>query len=587
MKSYHVSRIEFFFNPQAKVSSRLLASPYLKQYKSKDNEVTTEHLRNSKEDFLNDLKYLRNVEEQIMPILIGQISLFHKNKYSNFLFDKPSRLNLRRYLTNLYDEYTLHKKYFSPTYYFKVLDTESYFTPNSFQELRNFTQHNELGYEQIFSQYVNFFHPDFFKQNSLKYTEEAKTVNQKKVKNQKRLKSLKYYLLRFLVKILSFRKPKVLIYESFFSNGNLTQLILKSLGAINTCQSIKPKASKPFNLEARKSIFKIGNFNDDFINFFFFSLQYNFPKLFIEDFNIQLSNFETFIRNNKNIRYIVSESWISNDYTALFIAYLKEKYAIKHIYNEHNCLFHILEGSNTSDEEELCDIFFNLGWDPKESKIIRGASLFPYKEDGFHKKEIGILYISGFAHTKKAQLCSQYSTSQEDAEKFIKQNQIFLENLDSSIISDITYRDYPPRTDWLGYNKEFYLKKYKFKNIDNFNNSSKKQMAKSKLIIIDYLSTAHLESLSMNIPTIILFDENRYLLKENYKDFFDDLIEARVVHKCPQAAAKFINSNYDDISYWWNSKLVQKNVKKFTSENLGDPKTAIDFYLKLASKGKK
>ena len=95
-----------------------------------------------------------------------------------------------------------------------------------------------------------------------------------------------------------------------------------------------------------------------------------------------------------------------------------------------------------------------------------------------------------------------------------------------------------------------------------------KDFENSKLIVVNYLKTSLIQSLKTNVPTIIFYNNKSYILKKKYKNFFDELIDASIVHKNPLSAAKFVNKIGYDPYKWWNSKKTKKAREKFILKNL-------------------
>lgn len=101
----------------------------------------------------------------------------------------------------------------------------------------------------------------------------------------------------------------------------------------------------------------------------------------------------------------------------------------------------------------------------------------------------------------------------------------------------------------------------------NYTNS----LRESRLVICFIPQTSYIECIYNNIPTILVgnkksfFDTNKRLkilknLKKNNL-YFDNM----------ELAANFINKNWNSIDTWWNSKNVQKFIKKFLKENYDIP----------------
>ena len=100
--------------------------------------------------------------------------------------------------------------------------------------------------------------------------------------------------------------------------------------------------------------------------------------------------------------------------------------------------------------------------------------------------------------------------------------------------------------------------------------SSEKQacffLKKYKLYIETLNSTGYLETLSLNLPTILILDKNYCGIRKEALSYFKFLEEAKILFYNPKDAAKFINNNYENIDKWWNSKKVQVAVKKFVNK---------------------
>ena len=106
----------------------------------------------------------------------------------------------------------------------------------------------------------------------------------------------------------------------------------------------------------------------------------------------------------------------------------------------------------------------------------------------------------------------------------------------------------------------------------DFNYSSKSydhDLKRAKIIVPTYNSTTILESLALNIPTVALFDPMAEKYNENSLQYFRKLFDAKIIHYDYKSAANFINSIWNDVDSWWNSKNVKRAkslfVKKFAN----------------------
>jgi putative transferase (TIGR04331 family) len=88
-------------------------------------------------------------------------------------------------------------------------------------------------------------------------------------------------------------------------------------------------------------------------------------------------------------------------------------------------------------------------------------------------------------------------------------------------------------------------------------------IAKSRLYVSTYNATTFLESLALNIPTIIFWNPNHWELRESVVPYFERLKEVGIFHKSPESAAHQMARVWDDVATWWYSDSVQAARKEF------------------------
>ena len=223
---------------------------------------------------------------------------------------------------------------------------------------------------------------------------------------------------------------------------------------------------------------------DKFDTFFFNALYYYFPKTLLESFKDNFHKIENELIKYSKLKAIISENWIGDSKNSLLLAIAKECFNVKIVTNEHNCFFHIYEGSFSNYLIGLSDIFITLGWNSKNKKVLRGGSLFPFKL-GKTNIEIEVLFVAGGLLYKKPIFSSFYSNCGDSAINSIEFNNTFFNSLDESIISKIKYLSYPiKKISTLGIiNKELL---YDIKGLIKVRGSARKLMTKSRLVVIMY-----------------------------------------------------------------------------------------------------
>ena len=113
--------------------------------------------------------------------------------------------------------------------------------------------------------------------------------------------------------------------------------------------------------------------------------------------------------------------------------------------------------------------------------------------------------------------------------------------------------------------------RYLFKNKINFrhwrlsivdlsrssNQPIEKLISQSRFYISTYNATTYLESLFLNVPTIIFWNPEHWELNKEAKPYFKLLIDAGIFHKTPYSAAQKMIEVWNNVDGWWMSENVQ------------------------------
>ena len=100
---------------------------------------------------------------------------------------------------------------------------------------------------------------------------------------------------------------------------------------------------------------------------------------------------------------------------------------------------------------------------------------------------------------------------------------------------------------------------FHFNNKVSFNN----QLLNCKIAVSDTNQTTYLQSLALNIPTIVYWNPDSTEVSEKSKPYLFELSKASILHYSPTSASNFLNDNYENIYDWWKSDIVQKARKNF------------------------
>lgn len=88
----------------------------------------------------------------------------------------------------------------------------------------------------------------------------------------------------------------------------------------------------------------------------------------------------------------------------------------------------------------------------------------------------------------------------------------------------------------------------------------------SKIHLTNHFGTPFLESISMNIPTVLFLSNFKDYLRDEVIDIFLELKDANIIFDNPKLASTHINKYYDSIDDWWLKDSTQQIITKFKSK---------------------
>jgi len=550
----------------------------------------------SKEDLQACSDFVEKKYEKFILILTKKLNLAHGENQSVEYWRKCLGIGFIRYITLAHQVYeTCNVNINNDDYKLFVLKEKDFKIPNDFDESRKIFQHTDLGTEQLFSVYCRLYYKgELIEKRVTEKVKNIKTIKSKNVFNKKiRVLFSKDGIKKIIFKaLLMFQVESNITAGSlgaYFSVGNNLSLFLKSKGKYGFLYN-EPKGSNDsgfYDKDGRALISSLDDKSDRFDAYLCACLKHDFPKLYLENYKKHCLSVDEYISRYKNIKYVISEAWIGSSSMSFILARMALK-NIKHIYNEHNYISFPFIGEEINFSAKNSDVFISMGWDNKKiENLKKGSSLFDFYIPRAINKSIDILYVASLPVYKKPQYTATYGESGNNAIKYMEYMSELFDLIPDSLKRKVVYRDYPREkvTDWnipdLNNELKCHLKSC---GIDNHHYSSKKMMSKSRLVLVDYISTAYIEALVSNIPVIILFDKSRYYLLDEYENFFSELIEVGVVQLEPKSAAEFIIKIESAPQVWWFKEEVQKARLCFLDKFMGDRSKMINMLVGYACK---
>jgi len=516
---------------------------------------------------IKESTYLEEVHCFLINKMTFELNKFHETKHDKFTWELFFGVELHFYIYRLYSLFKKFKENFdNEKLEFYLLSKNSFYTPLSFSELRLYSAQDHFT-EMMFSIYIQ----DFLKletNNKIDFEIEFRGFNEEKINY------FKYLLRNIIFKISKALNIKVIFLMCGVYFGRLLKykLFLKLGFNEYFMDTFTFKKKSKVDYAARYEIFEHKEtLPDDFHEFLLKASNYLFPSLFIENFleNEQRANQK--LEKFKNLKFFVSENWISNSENNFLKTLCKLK-GVKSITLEHNSIFRIYSNPLTKYFINYSDYFISLGWEGNETKIISGGLRNKFSFEKSHKPILDILFVQGPVENEKYICSGIYGYAGENGlYRTVRFNSLFFNNLNSEILNKISVRKYPSRESSNFIEKSDYYKApiRGVKFLDDKTNI-KKLLKKSRLVIIDYLpSTTFIESIFSNIPTILFFDKKSYELNQENEYFFNELIKVGIVQTDPITASCHVEKIHLNPEKWWYSELVQKAINKFKSENFG------------------
>lgn len=262
--------------------------------------------------------------------------------------------------------------------------------------------------------------------------------------------------------------------------------------------------------------------------------------------------------------------WIGNDVysdgvNSFYIARIVENGG-KWISVQHGgCYGHLKIFPLGEIEFKLSDAFFTWGWSsygpyPK-CNFIPNISLFlaDYSE---RKKSSNrsIVFIS----TEVPRYIYRYHSSllTQHVYDYKSSQYSFLKQLNHEVLKDLSYKPYPNEYVTNERLKSFLLEN----NIPSIENTKTHEIYQnSRLVIIDHCATTMLESLAVNVPTVLIISSDSCQLDNEALPYFEILKKCNIFFDNFNLAADFINSTkcVDD---WWYSNTTQNAVNIFVAQ---------------------
>ena len=286
------------------------------------------------------------------------------------------------------------------------------------------------------------------------------------------------------------------------------------------------------------------------------------PESFLEKFDDifnKIKNFNLPINPKK----IFVTNFPYNTFLSFYLAMCKEK-GSKIISGQHGGCYGQYDRHWIEEFEiKISDNFLTYGWISRsnsEKTIPIGMLKQLDKNNQFSiKNKKNILFII----RARSKYISKLDSGTRSNYKFDYLDNVFflIENLNKKLKKNTKIRLRDIDLGWAEHPR--FKKKFPDIRIDYGTSNILKLMKSSKIVVSTSLSTSYLETLSMNIPTVVVTNFELEPVRIECKKYLDLLIDSKILHLNPNTAIAHLNSIYDNVGDWWFDQTVQNNVKIF------------------------
>jgi putative transferase (TIGR04331 family) len=507
-----------------------------------------------------------DVYERILPIVAEALNTIHKTQYSLRYWRLVVGPWLHRYLTGVYDRFEriMCALQEFPDLTTTVLSEKSFVVPQDTNEFnRRFSE--DMYNLQIYSKILWFLGKKFpekaaQQEPSLKF----KAVPSRSWKQN--LFSTITDVYRFLViKLVS---HPIVISNSYFPKVVELRLFVKLFGGIFTTRGMKQQNMQyQYDNDLRKTLKHMSFGDDAFSKCLSDMLFSDIPKCFVEGYKsiVELGK-KKYPSSPKMI--FSANSWWCDEVFKCWAANCAEN-GILLLGTAHGGNYGTsLDMPNLKHETKIVDYYYSWGWGREDchSTIIPmpAPKLMDSKNVDADNDKSGILWATTVV--PRYVMFGFPLTAPELYQEYLLWHKRFALSLSNKVLPAIYLRAHPLGHGWLdhGWNVLSRIKEY-FPNLrlDSPKKPFLESIGNCRLFVCDHLSTAYVEALAINKPTILFWSPETNKLTPEAEQYFELLRSVGVLFDSPEAAAEAVNNVYGDVESWWNDPERQKAVSVF------------------------
>ena len=350
---------------------------------------------------------------------------------------------------------------------------------------------------------------------------------------------------------------KVFFIGSYFSIASQVRLAIK-LGQIPVFITKSPGLNKKKYLHKynRNIEFDIHPKND-FESFFEKILPEQIPLIYLEEYSNTLGDIQKISWPKAPKVVFTASNTIFDDFFKIWVA-LKVEKGTKLIAGQHGGLYGSGKWESSEDHDiSISDKYFSWGWNAKGVEPLPSQKMINLNRFAYNKQG-SLLHVLGAVPRYSIRMFSATTSSQ--MLKYIDDQILFISFLDRAIRDKLRLRSLDNEYGW---NEIDRIKSRHPTLAQCHAESIHTSMKSARLFIGTMNTTAPLEALAVNMPTILFWDPDHWELREHAIGDYDNLKKVGILHDTSESAAKMVNKIWDDPESWWCSDNTQKARSEF------------------------
>jgi putative transferase (TIGR04331 family) len=297
------------------------------------------------------------------------------------------------------------------------------------------------------------------------------------------------------------------------------------------------------------------------------------PRIFLEGYTVLIRQTESLNWPVQPNAIFTSNAHHSDD---IFNAWAAQKVenGTKLLIGQHGGYYGIGKWSFIEEHElAISDSFLSWGWADKNKPKVRPVGMLKKKSplNIDHVSKPHILLVEHINPRQSYHLFS--STLSSQWLDYLDEQFKFVESLPQILKEALIVRLHPHDWGWAPFRR--WKDRFPTLRIDRGDSDIKDSLVVSRIYVSTYNATTFLESLAMDVPTVIFWNSNHWELRSSAIPYFEELKRVGVFHETPESAANHVSEVWDDINGWWERKDVREVLNSFKKNYCNTPANLI------------